>query len=160
MRSSDRARFAALLLAVATAAICRSAHAQHLGAIGPVYPIAEPSLLALIQSNLRELTANGGLERLQRESQARIRKQIERAIQGFKQLARFAPYVAGDTFTQADLSAFNSLGLVGMVTQKAYGVDLLAAAGVDYKPYLKRVGERASGQRIVADRKQAQLPKA
>jgi glutathione S-transferase len=91
---------------------------------------------------------------------ARIRKQIERAIQGFEQLARFAPYVAGDTFTQADLSAFNSLGLVGMVTQKAYGVDLLAAAGVDYKPYLKRVGERASGQRIVADRKQAQLPKA
>ena len=77
MRSSDRARFAALLLAAATAAICPSAHAQHLGVIGPIYPIAEPSLLALIQSKLRELTANGGLERLQRESQARIRRQIE-----------------------------------------------------------------------------------
>jgi conjugal transfer pilus assembly protein TraW len=67
----------ALLLAVAGTALAHPAHAQHLGVIGPVYPIAEPSLLALIQSRLRELAANGGLERLQRESQARIRKQIE-----------------------------------------------------------------------------------
>ena len=77
MRSSDRARFAALLLAVAGITLNHSAHAQHLGVIGPVYPIAEQSLLALIQSKLRELAANGGLERLQRESQARIRRQIE-----------------------------------------------------------------------------------
>ena len=77
MRSSDRARIAVLLLAVAGIALPHSAHAQHLGVIGPIYPIAEPSLLALIQSKLRELTANGGLERLQRESQARIRRQIE-----------------------------------------------------------------------------------
>lgn len=77
MRSSDLARLAALLLAVAGTALAQPAHAQHLGVIGPVHPIAEPSLLALIQSRLRELTANGGLERLQRESQARIRRQIE-----------------------------------------------------------------------------------
>ena len=77
MRSSDRARITALLLAVAGSAIALPAHAQHLGVIGPVYPIAEPSLLALIQSKLRELAANGGLERLQRESQTRIRRQIE-----------------------------------------------------------------------------------
>jgi conjugal transfer pilus assembly protein TraW len=77
MRSSNRARIAALLLAVAGSAIALPAHAQHLGVIGPVYPIAEPSLLALIQSKLRELAANGGLERLQRDSQARIRRQIE-----------------------------------------------------------------------------------
>jgi conjugal transfer pilus assembly protein TraW len=77
VRSSDRARITALLLAVAGSAFALPAHAQHLGVIGPIYPLAEPSLLALIQSKLRELTANGGLERLQRESQARIRRQIE-----------------------------------------------------------------------------------
>ncbi len=77
MRSSDRAGIAALLLAVAGIALPHSAHAQRLGVIGPIYPIAEPSLLVLIQSKLRELTANGGLERLQRESQARIRRKIE-----------------------------------------------------------------------------------
>jgi conjugal transfer pilus assembly protein TraW len=77
VRFSDQARIAALLLAVAGTALTQPAHAQHLGVIGPVYPIAEPSLLALIQSKLRELAADGGLERLQRESQARIRRQIE-----------------------------------------------------------------------------------
>ena len=77
MRFSNRARIAALLLAVAGTALVQPAHAQHLGVIGPTYPIAEPSLLALIQSKLRELAANDGLERLQRESQARIRRQIE-----------------------------------------------------------------------------------
>jgi conjugal transfer pilus assembly protein TraW len=77
VRFSNRARIAALLLAVAGTALTQPAHAQHLGVIGPVYPIAEPSLLALIQSKLRELAADGGLERLQRESQARIRRQIE-----------------------------------------------------------------------------------
>lgn len=101
-----------------------------------------------------------GAPALPPENIARIRKQIERMIQGFKQLARFSPYVAGDTFTQADLSAFNSLPVVGLVTKTVYGEDLLLAAGVDYKPYLKRVGERASAQKVVADRKLAQMPKA
>ena len=75
--SSDRTRIAALLLAIASAALTHPAHAQHLGVIGPVYPIAEPSLLAFIQAKLRDLASNGGIERLQRESQARIRRQIE-----------------------------------------------------------------------------------
>jgi conjugal transfer pilus assembly protein TraW len=77
VRSSDQARIVALLLAFAGPALVQPGHAQNLGAIGPVYPIAEPSLLAFIQSKLRDLAASGGLERLQRESQARIRKQIE-----------------------------------------------------------------------------------
>ncbi len=101
-----------------------------------------------------------GAPPLSPENTARIRKQIERMIEGFKQLARFSPYVAGDTFTQADLSAFNNLPLVGLATKTVYGEDLLLAAGVDYKAYLKVVGERPSAQKVVADRKQAQMPKA
>jgi conjugal transfer pilus assembly protein TraW len=77
VRSSEHLRFAALLLAIAGPALTHAAHAQHLGVIGPVYPIAEPSLLAVIQSSLQGLAAGGGLERLQRESQARVRRQIE-----------------------------------------------------------------------------------
>ncbi len=101
-----------------------------------------------------------GAPPLPEETTARIRKQLERMIEGFKQLARFSPYVAGETFTQADLSAFNNLPLIGLVTKSVYGEDLLLAAGVDYKPYLKVVGERPSAQKVVADRKLAQLPKA
>ena len=58
-------------------------------------------------------------------------------------------------FTQADCAAFASLPLVGMATKAIYGEDALLAAGVDYKPYLKMIGDRPAAQRIVADRKAA-----
>ena len=53
------------------------AHARDLGVIGPVYTIAEPSLIEVIQAKLRAMQANGALARLQRESQARIRREVE-----------------------------------------------------------------------------------
>lgn len=51
--------------------------ARDLGVIGPVYPIAEPHLIEVILQRLREMHSDGGLERLQRDSQARVRRQIE-----------------------------------------------------------------------------------
>jgi len=87
---------------------------------------------------------------------ARVRKLLTKNIAGFKQLAKFAPYVAGDTFTQADCAAFVSLPIASMATKAVYGEDLLVAAGIDWKPYVKLVGERPSAQRVVADRKEAQ----
>ena len=86
---------------------------------------------------------------------ARIRTQLETNIAAFKRLARFAPFVAGDTFTQADCAAWVSLPLVGMATKAIYGEDLLLAGGVDYKAYVKMVGERPSAQKVAADRKAA-----
>jgi glutathione S-transferase len=93
-------------------------------------------------------------------TQARVRKQLERHIPAFKRLASFSPYVAGDSFTLADCSAWVSLPLVGMATKTVYGEDLLAAQGVDWKAYVKLVGERPSAQRVAADRKTDTLPKA
>ena len=90
-------------------------------------------------------------------AKARIRTQLERNIAAFKQLAKFSPFVAGSSFTQADCSAFVNLPLVGMATKIVYGEDLLLAAGVDYKSYLKTIGERPSAQKVVADRKAATL---
>ena len=89
-------------------------------------------------------------------NQARIRKLLEKNIVAFKRLAKFAPYVAGDSFTSADCAAFVSLPLVSMATKTIYGVDLLSEAGVDWKPYIKLVGERASAVKVSADRKAAQ----
>ena len=85
-----------------------------------------------------------------------IRKQLVASIAAIKRLVKFAPFVAGETFTQADCAAFNNLPLVGMASKAIYGEDLLLAAGVDYKPYIKLVGERPSAQKVVADRKAAQ----
>ena len=84
---------------------------------------------------------------------ARIHKLLQKNIAGFKRLAKFSPYVAGATFTQADCAAWASLPLVSMATRAVYGEDLLATGGVDWKPYSKLVSERPSAQKVVADRK-------
>jgi len=87
------------------------------------------------------------------EVKASTRKLLERNIAGFKRLVRFGPYIAGDSFGLADCVAFSNLPLIGMATKGAYGEDLLIAGGIDYKPYLTLLGERASSQQVVADRK-------
>jgi glutathione S-transferase len=97
-----------------------------------------------------------GVASLSEGNLARIRRQLVESIGAFKKLASFAPYVAGDSFTLADCAAFNSLPLVGLASKSAFGDDLLLAAGIDYKAYLKRIGERPSAQKVVADRKAAQ----
>jgi conjugal transfer pilus assembly protein TraW len=73
MRFSERLRghlVAVLLLSTAT-------QAQDLGVIGPVYPIAEPSLLEVILAKLREADASGALARLQRDAQANVARALE-----------------------------------------------------------------------------------
>jgi glutathione S-transferase len=87
------------------------------------------------------------------EQAAQVRKRLERALAGLRRLAKFAPYIAGERFTVADCAAFVSLPLVSLSTRAVYGEDLLAAAGFDWKPYSKLVGERPSAQRVLADRK-------
>ena len=84
---------------------------------------------------------------------ARVHKQLTKNIAAFRRLARFAPYVAGDAFTQADCAAWVSLPLVSMATRAVYGEDLLSAGGIDWKPYAQRIGARPSAQRVSADRK-------
>ena len=88
-------------------------------------------------------------------AKARVRKQLDKNIAAFKRLVKFAPFIAGDTFTQADCAAFASLPLVGMATKAIYSEDVLISAGVDYKPYIKMIGERPAAQRVMADRKAA-----
>ena len=92
--------------------------------------------------------------------QVRVRAQLEKNIAAFKSLVQFAPYVAGDTFTQADCAAFASLPLVGMASKAIYGQDLLLTGGVDYKAYIKMIAERPAAQKVLADRKAATTPAA
>lgn len=84
---------------------------------------------------------------------ARVRKLLDRNIPAYKQLARFAPYAAGEQFTLADCAAYVHLPLVALATKAVYGTDLVAAHGIDWKAYGKRIAERPSAQRVDADRK-------
>lgn len=87
------------------------------------------------------------------EVKARVREQLTRNLAALKRLVKFSPYIAGSEFTLADASAFATLPTVAGATKLALGEDLVAAAGIDWKPYLKLLGERPSVQRVNADRK-------
>jgi glutathione S-transferase len=88
-------------------------------------------------------------------TQTRVRNRLQKNIAAFMQLAKFAPCVAGDSFTQADCAAYVHLPLVGIATKVVLGEDMLLAAGLDYKPYLRHIAQRPSAQRVDADRKAA-----
>lgn len=105
--------------------------------------------LELVARNLYPEAFFGG--KVSDRLKEKLRPELVRHIAGFGQLARFAPYVAGDTFSLADCAAIAHLPLVASCSKIIYGEDLLA--GLPVRDYLKRMGERASVQRVEADRK-------
>ena len=78
---------------------------------------------------------------------------------GFASLGRhgkFAPYVAGDSLSTADLYFFYSVPLACAVAQKLFDLDLLAEMPAA-KALLERLGQNPNVQRIAAD-KEAAMP--
>jgi len=65
----------------------------------------------------------------------RVKADLTKAIAAFKQVAVFGPYAAGDAFTMADCAVY------------------VAAAGIDWKGYVKLIEQRPSAQKVAADRK-------
>lgn len=83
---------------------------------------------------------------------AKTREQLQKNIPAAAKLFKFAPYVAGDTFTIADCAAIVHFPLVSSATKIIYGEDLLAQVeGV--KPYLAAMAENLNVQKMRADSK-------
>ena len=85
------------------------------------------------------------------DTKARARELLGKGVAGFARLSRFAPFVAGESFTLADCAAIVHLPIVAGAGKLIYGVDLFADLPV--KAYLQSMGERATVQRVNADRK-------
>lgn len=81
----------------------------------------------------------------------RQRNLLEKYVPAFGKLAKFSPYLAGDTFTLADCAAVCHLPLISSCTKIIYGEDLLASLPV--KGYLKAMSERPTVQKLNAERK-------
>ncbi|WP_404992905.1 glutathione S-transferase [Cupriavidus pauculus] len=81
----------------------------------------------------------------------RQRNLLEKYVPAFAKLAKFSPYIAGDTFTLADCAAVCHLPLISSCTKIIYGEDLLASLPV--KDYLKAMSERPTVQKVNAERK-------
>lgn len=84
---------------------------------------------------------------------ARVRQRLDRHLPAFKSLLRLSPYAAGDSFTLADCAAYVHLPVVALATRAVWGEDLVAAHGIDWKPYVRLIGQRPTAQRVDADRK-------
>lgn len=88
------------------------------------------------------------------ETKARVERVLTRNIAGFKRIAKFAPYLAGETFTFADIAAYASLPPIGLAMKNVLGRDMLLEAGIDWKAYVARIEhEHAAARRVAADRK-------
>jgi len=139
--------------------------AEYIEAAYPQVPLlpADPfaaakvrELLVVIELHLelvaRELYAEaffGG--KVSDETKARVRKLLERGADGFARIARFSPFVAGDTFTLADCAAVVHLPIVSGASKLIYGEDLLAALPV--RDYMRAVGDRPAVRKVNEDRK-------
>ena len=86
-----------------------------------------------------------------------VERELEKGVQAFMRLAKFAPFVAGPQFTLADCAAVAHLPVMTMATKKIYGRDFFAGHP-EVGAYLKEMGERPAVRRATEERKrQAKL---
>jgi len=80
---------------------------------------------------------------------------LEKGLKSLARLARFAPFIGGESFTHADCAAWVHLPLVSQATRKIYGRDFIDEFLPRAKAYIKLVGERPHAQKVNEDRKAA-----
>ncbi len=88
------------------------------------------------------------------ETKERVLKQLKRNVKAFAKLAKFGPYIAGDSFGLADCAAAAHLPLITLASKILYGEDVLAELPV--RDYMTLLGQRASIIQVAADRKACQ----
>jgi len=82
---------------------------------------------------------------------AKAREDLLAGFATLKRHAKFSPYVAGDTFTLADIVFLYSVDLAADVGQRLFGLDLLADLPAARALFAK-LGENANVKRIAANR--------
>ena len=78
-----------------------------------------------------------------------VRPDLDKGLRALTQLARFAPYIVGETFTFADITAYFQLRFTNLHTTKIYDWDItddLPGLGA----YLDMVGQRPSVKAVDA----------
>ena len=85
------------------------------------------------------------------EKVEQVRKLLKKGIAGFAKLAKFSPYVAGDTFTLADCAAIVHLPVIAGMAKLVLQEDVFA--DLPTRDYLKAMGERPAVAQMNADRK-------
>ena len=81
---------------------------------------------------------------------AEIKGELERGVEAIRRLAKFSPWIAGDTFTYADLVGYFAFFLGNMSAKANADMDLLDAIP-GAQAWFDKVGERGSVKQALAD---------
>jgi glutathione S-transferase len=89
------------------------------------------------------------------EVKAEVKERLEIGLKGLARIAKFSPFIAGESFTAADIAAWLHFFMVGMTCQKIYGQDLVAQLIPDSAAYMQLIESRPAAQKVAADRAMA-----
>ena len=67
-------------------------------------------------------------------------------------MAKFSPFIAGDTYTAADCVAWLHFFMISLTSQKIYGADMVAAHFPEIASYMQLLETRPAVQKVAADR--------
>lgn len=86
------------------------------------------------------------------ETKAEVKERLEIGLNGLARLAKFSPYIAGEQYSAADIVAWLHFFMVGMVSEKMYGTDMLATHLPNVASYMQLIETRPAVQKVAADR--------
>jgi len=78
----------------------------------------------------------------------------EKGLAALARVAKFSPYIAGDSFTYADIVVYQGFTLVNQLTQQVHGWNMLAEIP-GLQAWYDKISERDSTRRILADMEKA-----
>jgi glutathione S-transferase len=86
------------------------------------------------------------------EVKADVYAAVEKGLIGVNRLAKFAPYIAGDSYSVADCVAWLHFSMISLICQKIYREDLVAKHIPHISQYMQLIEQRPAAQKVAADR--------
>lgn len=86
------------------------------------------------------------------EVKQEVKERLEIGLKGLARLAKFSPFIAGETYTAADCVAWLHFFMISLTCQKIYGVDLVAQYIPTLTNYMQLIETRPAAQKVAAER--------
>lgn len=86
------------------------------------------------------------------ETKTEAKERLEIGLTGLARLAKFSPYIAGESYSAADCVAWVHFFLISLATQKIYGTDMVATHLPDVATYMQLLETRPTVQKVATER--------
>jgi len=91
------------------------------------------------------------------ETKTEVKERLEIGLKGLARLAKFSPFIAGDTYTAADCVAWLHFFMISLTSQKVYSTDVVATHFPTVANYMQFLETRPAVQKVAADRAAAMV---